>query len=537
MTGSFLYSSFILHPSSLKILGVDFRKDSVSAVLIRGSYKGVWVDAHAHVVLERPEDMAKGLASCLKIISEQADIPAVCVLALPSDQFFYRNITSPFTDPQKINLTLPYRLEQSLPVPADDLIIDFIPVDHALLADTLLADTRAYPPMPGKKFISRLGRLLRVASRAASTRILTAAIEKTQLASYLSCLKQSGLEPERVTPGGYALSLCLMHAENSPSNWLLVDADKTHTALFLVLSRTLTVIRAFPGSGLTPSANFLFPLIQQTLLSSGEDILIDQIFLAGDLINTSVNASVNALTVASVLSEKCGLPVHPVNLVVDAGVRLKSDLPSSWRPEIGDSALGAALARMNGFSGLNLRKGAFGLKTSWAACRSGSLGTAVTAILMVLAAFAYFQIDTQILEKQLNFLNDQIAQVLTGTFPEITTIVEPMHQMRTHVQDAQRQIPGSDKKGQGANGYSPMLVDLLRRISSRIPENVPVELIRFVYEDNIIQLTGHTDSFNSVEEIKRRLEGPNGGFSLVTIVSANLENTGSRIQFHLNITI
>jgi general secretion pathway protein L len=527
MAGSFLYSSFRIHPSSLKILGVDFRKDSVSAVLLRGSYKGVWMDAHAHVFLERPEDMAKGLASCLKIISEQADIPAVCVLALPSDQFFYRNITSPFTDPQKINLTLPYRLEQSLPVPADDLIIDFIPVDHTL--------------MPGKKFISRLGRLLRIASRAASTRILTAAIEKTQLASYLSCMKQSGLEPERIAPGGYALSLCLMHAENSPSNWLLVDTDKTHTALFLVLSRTLTVIRAFPGSGLTPSVDFLFPLIQQTLLSSSEDILIDQIFLAGDFIGASVGASVNAsvgaLAVASMLSEKCGLPVHPVNLVVDAGVQLKSDLPSSWRPEIGDSALGAALARMNGFSGLNLRKGVFGLRTSWAACRSGILGTGVTAVLMVLAAFAYFQIDTQILEKQLNFLNGQIAQVLTGTFPEITTIVEPLHQMRTHVQDAQRQIPGSDKKGQGANRYSPLLVDLLSRISSRIPENVPVELTRFVYEDNIIQLTGHTDSFNSVEEIKRRLEGPNGGFSLVTIVSANLENTGSRIQFHLNITI
>jgi len=528
MAGSFLYSSFILHPSSLKILGVDFRKDSVSAVLIRGSYKGVWIDAHAHVALERPEDMAKGLASCLETISEQAVIPGVCVLALPSDQFFYRNITSPFTDPQKINLTLPYRLEQSLPVPADDLIIDFIPVDHTL--------------MPGKKFISRLGRLLRFASRAASTRILTAAIEKTQLASYLSCMKQSGLEPERIAPGGYALSLCLMHAENSPSNWLLVDTDKTHTALFLVLSRTLTVIRAFPGSGLTPSADFLFPLIQQTLLSSSEDILIDQIFLAGDLmdassVNASVNASVDALAVASVLSEKCGLPVHPVNLVVDAGIRLKSGLPSSWRPEIGDSALGAALARMNGFSGLNLRKGVFGIGTSWAACRSGILGTGVTAVLMVLAAFAYFQIDTQILEKQLNFLNGQIAQVLTGTFPEITTIVEPMHQMRTHVKDAQRQIPGSDKKEQGTNSYSPLLVDLLNRISSRIPENVPVELTRFVYEDNIIQLTGHTDSFNSVEEIKRRLEGQNGGFSLVTIVSANLENTGSRIQFHLNITI
>ncbi len=239
----------------------------------------------------------------------------------------------------------------------------------------------------------------------------------------------------------------------------------------------------------------------------------------------------DASAVASLLSEKCGLPVHPVNLVADAGVILKSALPLSWKPETGDPALGAALARLKGYSGLNLRKGTFGLRTSWAACRSSLVRTGVVAVLAVMAALAYVRIDTQILEKQLNVLNRRIDQVLTGTFPEITVIVDPLQQMRTHVQDAQRQIPGSDKKGQW------LLVDLLGRISGRVPEDVPVELTRFVYEDGILQLTGQTDSFNSVEEIKRRLEGPGSGFSLVTIVSANLDNTGSRIQFHLDLTV
>ncbi|MBI5592248.1 MAG: PilN domain-containing protein [Deltaproteobacteria bacterium] len=466
------------------------------------------MDAHAHVFLERPEDLEKGLASCIETVSGQANIAnAVCVVALPSDQFFYRNIASPFTDPRKIDQMLPYELEQSLPVPADDLIIDFIPVSRAI---------------PEKEIIPRLGKLFRFAFRAASARILTAAIEKTRLSAYLTCLKQFGFEPERIAPGGYALSLCLMHATDSPPNWLLVDADKAHTALFLVLSRTLTVIRAFPSAGLSPSVDFLLPLIQQTLLASGEETRIDRIFLTGGS---------NASAVVSELSEKCGLPVHLVNLVADADIRLKSALPSGWRPETGDPALGAALARMNGFSGLNLRKGAFSLRAFWGACRSGLLTTGIMAGLAILAAFAYVRVDTQILEKQLDVLNRRIDQVLTGTFPEITTIVEPLHQMRTHVQNAQNQIPGSDKKGQER------LVDLLGRISSRIPEDVPVELARLVYEDGTLQLTGHTDSFNSVEEIKRRLEGPNSGFSLVTIVSANLESTGSRIQFHLNITL
>ena len=361
---------------TIKILGVDFRKESVSAVLIRGSYKGVWLDAHAHIPLERPEDLEKGISSCLEIVSGQADLPAVCVAALPADLFFYRNIVLPFTDTQKIDQMLPYELEQSLPVPADDLVIDFIPVSHA---------------MPERKFMPRLGQMLGFGAEAASARFLAAAIEKTRLAAYLSCLKQSGLEPERIVPGGYALCLCLMHATSSPSNWLLVDADKDHTALFIVLSRTLTVIRAFPGSGLSPSAEFLFPLIQQTLLGSDKDILIDQIFLAGCLSDASGDAS----AVASVLSEKSGLPVHPVNLIADAGVRLKSELPSSWRQETGDSALGAALARMNSYPGLNLRKGAFGLRTSWVACRSGFLRAGAVAGLAVLMALAYAQIDTQ----------------------------------------------------------------------------------------------------------------------------------------------
>ena len=498
---------------AIKILGVDFRENAVSAVLIRGSYKGTWLEAHGHVVLDQPEDLEKGLKSCLETVSGQADISnAVCIAAIPSDRFFFRNIFSPFTDPQKIDQTLPYALEQSLPVPADDLAIDFIPVGCT---------------KPGNQFISRLRQLMGAAPRAASTRILTAAIEKSQLSAYLSCLKQCGLEPERIVPGGYALSLCLMHALRSPSSWLLVDADKNHTSLFLVLSRTLVVIRAFPGSGTFSSAakisSDLFPLIRQTLLASCKETRIDRIFLSGSLSDVSA--------VAAMLSETCDLPVQPVNLVADADIRLQSDPPSYWRPETGDSALAAAMVRMIGLSGLNLRKGAFGLKTSWAAYRTGLLRTAVMAGLMVLAAFAYVRIDTQILEKRLDFLNRRIEQVLTGTFPEITTIVEPLHQMREHVRDAQRRIPGSDDKGQGR------FVDILARISSRIPENVPVELVRFVYDDSGLQLTGHTESFNFVEEIKRRLEGPNGGFSLVTIVSANVDNTGSRIQFHLDVKI
>ena len=75
---------------AIKILGVDFRENAVSAVLIRGSYKGTWLEAHGHVVLDQPEDLEKGLKSCLETVSGQADISnAVCIAAIPSDRFFF----------------------------------------------------------------------------------------------------------------------------------------------------------------------------------------------------------------------------------------------------------------------------------------------------------------------------------------------------------------------------------------------------------------------------------------------------------------
>jgi type II secretory pathway component PulL len=498
---------------AINILGVDFREQAVSAVLIRGGYKGIEIAAHAHVFLDQEKTPETGLEACLEAVSEQADLAgAVCVASLPSDRFYYRNIQSPFTDLQKIDQTLPYELEPSLPLSADDLVIDFVPIDTF---------------RPDENILKRIVRRMGLSRRPASMPLLAAALEKSQVADCLSLLKSFGLEPERIVPGGYALASCLVHAPHSPDNWLLVDADISHTALFLVLSRTLTVIRAFPGAETSLSAAEmtarLLPRIQQTLLASCAETGIERIYLAGELPDASA--------VAADISAACDLPVHWLNLISDMDIRFPSDLPLDWRPETGDGALALTLMRMNGINGLNLRKGAFAASASWTACRPALLRTACVAGFTMLAAFVYVRIDMGILQNRLDGITRRIDQVVTGTFPEITTLVDPLQQMREHVHNAERRIPGGNIAGRRR------LIDILSGISSRIPENVPVELVRFSYEENALQVTGHTDSFNFVEEIKRRLEGPNGGFSQVTILSATMDSSGNRVQFYLEIKL
>lgn len=50
-----------------------------------------------------------------------------------------------------------------------------------------------------------------------------------------------------------------------------------------------------------------------------------------------------------------------------------------------------------------------------------------------------------------------------------------------------------------------------------------------------VRVTGETDSFNTVDGLKNRLE-PSDFFNNVTISSANRDKTGKRIRFELKLT-
>ena len=81
-----------------------------------------------------------------------------------------------------------------------------------------------------------------------------------------------------------------------------------------------------------------------------------------------------------------------------------------------------------------------------------------------------------------------------------------------------------------------MNIDILNEISSRIPAELDVELTNFVRgEDNLV-ISGHTDSFNNVDDMKSRLE-QSEILKNITINAANLEKSTNRIQFKLKIDL
>jgi Tfp pilus assembly protein PilN len=103
--------------------------------------------------------------------------------------------------------------------------------------------------------------------------------------------------------------------------------------------------------------------------------------------------------------------------------------------------------------------------------------------------------------------------------------------MRTLVRQEQEKNVFSGKIDQEV-----MNIDILNEISSRIPAELDVELTNFVRgEDNLV-ISGHTDSFNNVDDMKSRLE-QSEILKNITINAANLEKSTNRIQFKLKIDL
>ena len=79
-------------------------------------------------------------------------------------------------------------------------------------------------------------------------------------------------------------------------------------------------------------------------------------------------------------------------------------------------------------------------------------------------------------------------------------------------------------------------IDILNSISMQIPASIVVDISRMVISSDNVLITGNTDTFNSVDDIKGKLEQIDF-FKKVTISSANIDRSGKEVRFQLKAEI
>ena len=480
-----------------KFFGLDIRTDAVSAVLVDNSIKGNVIEAHMHIPITADlEGNGSSFSDALETITKEMNIAdAVSVVSFPAEQVSYRNIRVPFKEAKKIKQVLPFELEPILPFPVDDLAIDF--------------------------------NTLALSEQGEGAGILAAAVEKGELAAFKAHLTEHQIEPQSVAVGGYQTVLCLSHLSTIPDHALFVDIDVRKSTLFAVLSGQVHLVRSLPfRSSLNMTPEMLSTRIKQTISASGEmlgpDFEPKVIFVTGQ--------GLKAYEYESYMSDFFELPIKKINLVQDADISMLEPPDPSWVPELMDSAFALAISEIVGIDGLNLSKRQFAAKKYWMAHKSHIIRSGILLGVVLFLALVNVIFDYYSMQRQENELDTQIENIFKSAFPE-SRVVDPLRQMQANIREVKAQAAGPGEVEKHAR-----VIDVLNDISTFIPKQLDVTLSRFVIGPDNVQISGDTDTFNAVDDIKSKLE-QGKLFKKITISSTSKDKTENRINFKLKIDL
>jgi len=491
-----------------KILGLDFGEDSLTAVQIKSGLKGHEVIACGQVRLEQGE----GLEQALKRLREQMDIRSDTYLSsIPGDEASYRNLAMPFKEPKKIRQTLPFEMETMVPFPIEDLLIDFA-----------------------------------ISDRSDHSDILAVSVRRALISDYLRDLEPHGIDPEVLEIRCVPMVSWLLRQAETPANGLLLDVGLRKRTMVLFLKRRIALIRNFTSDD--------GPLVEAGTDGSETDVAADpeRIESLLEAFCTTIQNTIHAFAwqrgtalrpekvfftgfwalypeMGDLLSRFLKMPAEQVNLRRDRRVRMADGIAKVWRPAVMDHALALALREDRRGQGFNFRKDEFEVKRHYL----GPIKEIRKAALLLAVVLSFVAFDLGVdyygLKKRYTMLDQSITEVFRKTFPEVKRVLDPVQQMKVKINEAQKSsfvLPGleSDQR----------VIDLLREISQRVPKSMDVHVTRVAVDPETMQISGDTDTFNTVDSLKGRLE-PSPYFSAVTISSANLDRLGKRVQFDLKL--
>lgn len=480
-----------------KILGIDIRNDTVSAVLIKSGLKTVRVEAYHSVAVDQTDTPQKDIGDALTAVLKPLNISgAICAVSLPADRIFFRNVTLPFKDQKKIRQVLRFELEPSLPVSAENLIIDFT-------------------AMTGN-------------GEAGRATVFAAALDNSTYKQFSDMLAHVNVKPDLMTFSHFAGALCWARIIDPFSPFLLAHVDMGGAAVFVIDSGSILFMRCV----VIPQTDRISPppisaAIRHTLLAyeSVHDVSFEPstVILAGP--------GSKQRDMATQIEQDLKIPVKKGSMTAELPPGKKISLQNRLDPDTMEGAISLALLQSEQIDGINFSKGRFSQQTKFMLYKNHLIATGILLCFICLLGFATLWIDGYRTEKKVAGITRQITALFNQAFPEVTNIVDPLQQMRVKVQDMKNRtanLQGVDKKL--------ARLDIIKEISIRIPSELDTEITRFTLGDDQVLISGNTDTFNTINEMKSRLES-SAFFQEVVIGTANFNRSGKRVDFTLNLRL
>ena len=480
---------------SRKVLGIDIRNHSLSAVLLSSSLREHRVDDFIHLPFSGPDDPENSLASVLATLAEKMKLAGSdCVVSIPANQFIFRNLKIPFSDSKKIRMVLPFELEPTLPRAVEDLVLDFHTLNGAPTGD--------------------------------QTELIVAAIEKSRLSPYIDALASIHVDPEKLTFSGLPTALCLANQAGKEEDQLFIEIDNDYGTVFILAGGRLQLIRSLPLPQPGPAkAKMLCMQIQQTLAAFQESSGLN--FQPFEAAVSGIGFDEDQM--AAEISNALNMPVRAVALADRLNIPVENNTQSPLIAAQLDNALALALMEVEGYDSFNFHKGQFAAQKFFSKHKSPLIKTAVLAGAVLALMLFNLALEAYSLNRRVRRIDTQMTQIFKATFPEVKTVSYPYQEMQARMRETNK-----NAVLQAETGPHIRSIDILNSISEKIPETIKVDLTRLVIQPENVLISGTTDTFNAVDDIKGRLEQIQY-FQKVTISSANIDRSGNEVQFMLKV--
>ncbi len=475
-----------------KVLGLEIRETAVTAVLLECGFKGCTLLDQLFAPIIPDDEGDDGLAKAIDFLVERLKpVGATCVLGVPTSFLSFRNLSVPFNDQKKIRQMLPFELEASLPVPVEELVFDFEAVKNENGQDLLA-------------FIA----------------------EKEKLHRYLALLEAVNLHPVQIMPAGYAATRVVAGMMKHDNDYLFIDTGEKQHTIYAISSGHVRMVRTFPvGAGGYPVLRSLETAVKRTLaaLSDSTGITFNPWMVY------AMGPKSDLLTSGKEAPRLLGIPVNAVEVIRTFPRMTGVTNTPQWISGRLDIALALALMESESIGGINFSTQRTTLQYYWGEYRKSILVSAVMVFLVVVALLAGQFTRVNAKERQLADLNNRIETVFKDTFPEVSRIVDPLQQMKVKIMEA-----GKDAGGMAFSASHVRVIDILDTLSRKIPASLDVAMNRMVVGMDNVMISGDTLNFNTVDDMKGRLEGSEI-FKSVTISSADLDKSGKRVRFKLRL--
>ncbi len=474
-----------------RILAVEMMHDAVRAAAAERTWNSFQL---LGALEERQAPDEADLGPALERLMEKTGKPDIVISALPSELVAKRILELPFGDARRLNQVVPFALEEHLPFGVEGSVVAF----------------------------------LRVGQDGPNSLVVAALARTHDLEQHLRLLARVGLDPKTVTLAPLAMAALFARARNGASlgPYMVLEADQSSTSMVLIdPSGTPRALRTVGVGLLAPDGNPPPPneaspalnTIRQTLLAHATDGDQPHLVLAG--------SAAAGPRIKSLLADALAITVRDAD-EIDYSSVLGGPAPEAPRYS-GCVAMLLGELPVKPVELLNFRQGEFMFRGRvrgdftpfYTTMKLAGVVAAVAVLHLVLTVWTGLH--------RLHQINTQIAAAAAPAIGQWSGS-DAENELRAGMLKMRKRL---QVLGGNQSRNSPL--DALLAVSRALPAQVAVEMQDVQVDATGVKLTGHADSFTTVDQAKKALD-ESGFFGAIQVTHAKSGADPAKVEFRVD---